>query len=450
MPSASQSQLSVSSQPSPSRVPPPLPNELLLLAEQQWLFTESELLHTPTALAGLDPTKERENRGKGVNFILQVGIMLKLPQITLATASIFLHRFFMRNRMEIKEFKEFPKPYYHYYTVAGTCLFLATKVEENCRKMKELVVACVKVAQKNPSKVVDEQDKEYWRWKDNILQLEDILLEAICFDLSVDPPYKTLFDFLVYFGEEENKKLRNTAWAFINDSCLTMLCLLFSSRAIAASALYAAAKHCGVRFRDDENGRPWWEVVGIELRDIRRACNYMAGVYENSPLRKGTDGAIYERTPEDGDELFAKTRQRRDDPGASLGSQDMERAESTVSNAGSDVSAKKRKREDEGETSAESTNGAQGDRGSGASQEPVDDIPWGGDYGGTSEEREGKRLKPDVNGTHKAPADQKSDQTHTNGTITASAEPVKEEEEEDKGLQSPNLDDISEEGEVEP
>ena len=372
--------------------------------------------------------------------------MLKLPQITLATASIFLHRFFMRNRMEIKEIPDFPKPNYHYYTVAATCLFLATKVEENCRKMKELVVACVKVAQKNPSKVVDEQDKEFWRWKDNILQSEDVLLESVCFDLSVDPPYKTLFDFLVYFGEDENKKLRNTAWAFVNDSCLTMLCVLFSSRTIAGSALYAAAKHCGVSFRDDENDRPWWEIVGIELRDIRRVCNYMAGVYENSPLRKGADGNMYERTPEDGDELFAKTRQRRDGSDIGLGSQSMDRAGSTVSNAGSagsDNSGRKRKREDEGEVSVDGTNGTQGHHGvSGASLEPPDDIPWGGDYTGiSSEEREGKRPKHEVNG-HDTPADQ----NRVNGTA-AVAEPTREEE---TGLQSPNLDDVSEEGEVEP
>lgn len=281
-----------------------LPNELLLLAERQWIFTESELLRTPSVLDGLTPEKERENRGKGVNFILQVGIMLRLPQITLATASVFLHRFYIRHSMVNLS----NRSGFHYYSMAATSLFLATKVEENCRKMKELVVACVRVAQKDPHKAVDEQDKEYWRWKDNILHNEDLLLEAICFDLSLEPPYKTLFELLVRFGEETNKRLRNAAWAFINDSCLTVLCLLFPSRTIAASALYAAAKHCGISFPDDEYGRPWWDAAGIELKDIRKSCNFMAGVYENAHTRSGRDGSIYGRTPEDGDEKDAKTR----------------------------------------------------------------------------------------------------------------------------------------------
>ncbi|KAL8912587.1 MAG: hypothetical protein Q9171_002451 [Xanthocarpia ochracea] len=289
---------------SPSREPPALPNEVLMVAESQWIFTETELLRTPSILDGLSPEKERENRGKGVNFIFQVGIMLKLPQVTLATASVLLHRFFVRHSMV-----EAPgRPAFHYYSMAATSIFLATKIEEDCRKMKELVIACVRVAQKDPRKLVDEQDKEYWRWKDNILHNEDVLLEALCFDLTLEPPYKILFDYLNYFGENENRRLRNSAWAFINDSCMTTLCLQFSSRTIAASALYAAAKHCHTDINDDEHGRPWWEVIGMHLKTIKRACNALAAVYEHVQVKNGRDVSIHERTPEDGDEATAKTR----------------------------------------------------------------------------------------------------------------------------------------------
>ena len=50
-----------------------------------------------------------------------------------------------------------PMQTFHYYSMAATCLFLAYKVEECVRKMRELVVACVRVAQKDPHKMVDEQ-----------------------------------------------------------------------------------------------------------------------------------------------------------------------------------------------------------------------------------------------------------------------------------------------------
>lgn len=65
----------------------------------QWIFTEAEISSTPSVLDGLPMAEERARRAKGVNFILQAGILLKLPQLTLATASVFFHRFYMRHSM---------------------------------------------------------------------------------------------------------------------------------------------------------------------------------------------------------------------------------------------------------------------------------------------------------------------------------------------------------------
>lgn len=69
------------------------------LTSNQWYFTESEISSTPSVLDGLPLIEERSRRAKGVNFISQAGILLKLPQLTLATASVFFHRFYMRYSM---------------------------------------------------------------------------------------------------------------------------------------------------------------------------------------------------------------------------------------------------------------------------------------------------------------------------------------------------------------
>ncbi|KAF1959894.1 cyclin-like protein [Byssothecium circinans] len=279
----------------PPRERPRPPPPAVVEAEQQWLFTEEELTQAPSILDGLAPEEERELRRKGVNFILQVGMMLKLPQTTLSVAAIFFNRYLMRNSLK-------SRPGYkplHHYQVAATALFLATKVEENCRKMKELVVACVRVALKDPNKLVDEQTKDFWKWRDTILYSEDVLLESLCFDLSVEPPYKTMYDMLRYYGVEHNKPLRNAAWAFLSDSSTTQLCLLFDSRTIAAASLYAAARLVDVDFPEDE-GKPWWEVQYVKLRNIRRACNVMADAYETKPSKDGEPSMyIGLRSPED-------------------------------------------------------------------------------------------------------------------------------------------------------
>ena len=89
--------------------------------ESQWIFTEEELLRTPSVLDGISPELEREQRGKGCNFILQIGIQLELPQPTLATASVFLHRFYMQNSLK-KHHYYVCLPIFYLYRCSLGCL----------------------------------------------------------------------------------------------------------------------------------------------------------------------------------------------------------------------------------------------------------------------------------------------------------------------------------------
>lgn len=65
----------------------------------QWMFTDEEVLSTPSVLDGLLPVEERLRRAKGVSFIMQAGAILELPPVTLWAASVFFHRFYMRRSM---------------------------------------------------------------------------------------------------------------------------------------------------------------------------------------------------------------------------------------------------------------------------------------------------------------------------------------------------------------
>lgn len=138
---------------------------------------------------------------------------------------------------------------------------------------------------------------------DTIKLNEDVLLEILCFDLTIESPYKLLYDFLRQFGLHHNKKLRDAAWAFINDSNMTQLCLLFPSRTIAATALYYAAKMTEIELPEDEQGRSWWDVHKVKLKQVKTALNYMADFYESSPLKASSGNSTYAaaRTPIDDD-----------------------------------------------------------------------------------------------------------------------------------------------------
>lgn len=272
-----------SSRPHPDQRPVPCPSNPILLASQsQWFFTDEELTRTPSQLDGMKFETENQSRSKGVNFITQVGMMLRLPQPTLATAAVYMHRFFMRHSMV-----DTPRhPGAHPYNIAATSLFLAMKVEETVRRMKEIIISCCRVALKQPNMIVDEQSKDFWRWRDTILHHEDILLEALCFDLQLEQPYRQLYDFMCFFGVQDHKHLRNASWAFLNDSMFTMLAIQFSARTIAAAALYAAARHCDLGFKDDGAGQPWWVQLDVDLGEVRRACMRMAQLYENNAMQR--------------------------------------------------------------------------------------------------------------------------------------------------------------------
>jgi len=270
-----------------ARQRPKSPNAVLAESEAQWLFTDAELANTPSIQEGMTYAEEKELRAKGVNFINQVGILLKLPQLTLSTAAIFFQRFLMRTSFVQKPTPEQKRRFpdmvrMHQFQSAATALFLATKVEESCRKMKEIVLACCRVALKNPNIHVDEQSKDFWRWRDCILYNEDVLLEKLCFDLTIESPHRQLFEMLKWYGIEHNKKLRNAAWAFVSDAVSTQLCLLCNSRTIAVAALYNACKYSEIQLPDDAKGRPWWDAQHVKLSDVRKAVEFMATSFEES------------------------------------------------------------------------------------------------------------------------------------------------------------------------
>jgi protein BUR2 len=292
--------------PSPARDSFKEPEDVLAESEQQWLYTESEVLRSPSIVDGMDPKEEHILRAKGANFILQVGAMVKIPQTTVSTACVLFNRFLMRYSLV-------PKPGHkplHHYQIAGVVLFVTTKVEEHARKIKELVIACCRVAQKNPVLVVDEQTKDFWRWRDTILYHEDYVLELLCFDLTIESPYNLLYAFLKNYGVASNKLLRDTSWAFINDTSMTYMCLLFSSRTIAVAAIYCAAKLAGVSFPDDSKGRSWWESQRVKGEDMRAAYNYMVNLFETGIL-KTERPYVGSQTPLQGDP-DEKTRLRRE------------------------------------------------------------------------------------------------------------------------------------------
>lgn len=210
----------------PSLLPPPTYNT--------WKYSAKTITKaSPSAKEGMSFREELVMRTKGINFLGNVAKLLQLPHMAVYTACTFFHRFYMRHSIKSK----------HPFEAAAVCIFLATKVEESNRHLRDVCICLVKVAQKDHRAVVDEQSKDFWRWRDCILYGEGFFLEVLCFDLTLDSPFEHLSYYVKKLGINHVREVCKTAWEFVTDSCKTPLCLMFSTNTIALAAIYWAAKN---------------------------------------------------------------------------------------------------------------------------------------------------------------------------------------------------------------
>ncbi|KAF9121454.1 hypothetical protein BGW39_010517 [Mortierella sp. 14UC] len=257
--------------------------------DSQWYYQKEEFYGTPSQISGLSFPVEKECRHKGIAFIMMVGMHLKLPQLTMATAALFFQRFYMRR--SFKDYKYYASDTWgpHVLDVAATCIYLASKTEESTRKFKDIVIACAQKAAKKDTPIDDQSKASDFRvWKDTIIYTEELLLETLCFDLSVEHPYHFL---LILFGHyqkdpQRGRKLKQVAWAFINDSLRTTLCLTKAPKIVALAAIYVAGKYLDENL-NESFGDNWRECYEPNEREIHEAAGEIMDSYLMTSNRNG-------------------------------------------------------------------------------------------------------------------------------------------------------------------
>lgn len=158
-------------------------------------------------------------------------------------------------------------------------------------------MAVSRVAQKDPNLLIDEQHKEFWKWRETIQHHENLMLEVLCFDLDPGLPYQVLYEFLKYYNVQENKRLRNVSWAVVTDSFTTVVCLHVQPQSIAGGALYLGLKHSGVKL-PDEDGKAWYETLGLDVKEMEIVLDMLLTTYENPQLKGQAGSEIYTRDPD--------------------------------------------------------------------------------------------------------------------------------------------------------
>lgn len=262
----------------------------------RWYFSRKEIEeNSPSKGDGVDLKKETYLRKSYCTFLQDLGMRLKVPQVTIATAIIFCHRFFLRQSHAKNDRR----------TIATVCMFLAGKVEETPRPLKDVILVSYEIIhKKDPAAVQRVKQKEvYEQQKELILLGERVVLATLGFDLNVHHPYKPLVEAIKKFKVAQNA-LAQVAWNFVNDGLRTSLCLQFKPHHIAAGAIFLAAKFLKVKLPSDGE-KVWWQEFDVTPRQLEEVSNQMLELYEQnrvppsqgSEVEGSTAGAAAFRTP---------------------------------------------------------------------------------------------------------------------------------------------------------
>ncbi|KAF5365752.1 hypothetical protein D9758_003304 [Tetrapyrgos nigripes] len=183
-----------------------------------------------TAIAVTDGPQDRflYELARGVEFLFRLGTSLKLPSPALFTAATWFHRFYLRYSM----------PEFHRQDVAASCIFLATKTEECGRKLRDVAKVYHSKAMGIDVMDIPSDSKDVDALQADILLVEEYLLEALCFDLTVESPHAHLVD--LFSVAPDDTIVQDYAWTIAHDSYRTPLCILFKPQIIAAACYILA------------------------------------------------------------------------------------------------------------------------------------------------------------------------------------------------------------------
>uniref|UniRef100_A0A0D9XC46 Cyclin-like domain-containing protein n=1 Tax=Leersia perrieri TaxID=77586 RepID=A0A0D9XC46_9ORYZ len=216
-----------------------------------WYFSRKEIEENSLSRRdGIDLKKESYLRKSYCTFLQDLGMRLKVPQVTIATAIVFCHRFFLRQSHAKNDRR----------TIATVCMFLAGKVEETPRPLKDVILISYEIIhKKDPAAVQRIKQKEvYEQQKELILLGERVVLVTLGFDLNVHHPYKPLVEAIKKFKVAQN----------------------------------ALAQFLKVKLPSDGE-KVWWQEFDVTPRQLEEVSNQMLELYEQNrvapPPSQGND-----------------------------------------------------------------------------------------------------------------------------------------------------------------
>ncbi|XP_013880314.1 cyclin-T2a isoform X2 [Austrofundulus limnaeus] len=238
-------------------------------------FTREQLENTPSRRCGVEPDRELSYRQQAANLIQDMGQRLNVSQLTINTAIVYMHRFYMQH--------SFTK--FHRNIISPTTLFLAAKVEEQPRKLEHVIKvahACL-----NPQEPpLDTKSNAYLQQAQELVILESIVLQTLGFEITIDHPHTDVVKCTQLV--RASKDLAQTSYFMATNSLhLTTFCLQYKPTVIACVCIHLACKWSNWEIPVSTDGKHWWEYVdsSVTLELLDELTHEFLQILEKTPSR---------------------------------------------------------------------------------------------------------------------------------------------------------------------
>eukprot|EP01118_Nematostelium_gracile_P018400 TRINITY_DN8163_c0_g1_i1.p1 TRINITY_DN8163_c0_g1~~TRINITY_DN8163_c0_g1_i1.p1 ORF type:complete len:244 (+),score=51.58 TRINITY_DN8163_c0_g1_i1:26-757(+) len=210
------------------------------------------------------PSSEEEKKltRKGIRFIEELGIKMEAGRMPISTACILFHRFHQKKPIKNEDIP----------LVGATCVYLATKLEEDPKRLRDIINTSY-MMQYNKQLMIG---TEYWKERDRVVEQELALLSTLAFDVTVELPYKYLLNYLKALNAKH--ALAQLSWNLLNDSFETTISLTWRPHVVAVSCIYLASKFLKLQLDSSR----WWETFDVSLEQINSISNTILELYVNN------------------------------------------------------------------------------------------------------------------------------------------------------------------------
>eukprot|EP00270_Netrium_digitus_P016975 TRINITY_DN6154_c0_g1_i1.p1 TRINITY_DN6154_c0_g1~~TRINITY_DN6154_c0_g1_i1.p1 ORF type:complete len:569 (-),score=53.60 TRINITY_DN6154_c0_g1_i1:537-2063(-) len=185
----------------------------------------------------------------------------------MATGQVLFHRFYCK-----RSFRRF-----NVKRVAASSLWLACKLEESPRKIRDVLNVFYRMEKRHESsllELLEPLSKQYDELKTDLIRTERHLLKEMGFVCHVEHPHKFILNYLSQL--EVVDELKQDAWNLANDSLRTTLCVRFRSEVVACGVIYAAARRARIPLPENP---PWWLCFDAQKDEIDEVCRVLANLY---------------------------------------------------------------------------------------------------------------------------------------------------------------------------